>query len=114
MDFGDFLRVTLVVMGVLVVLALAGIGFAMWRYRIPPRGLVAMFAALGYLVFPVDVVPEALLGPLGLVDDAGVLTLVAIWVWRLTKARNRLVEGGVVGPDGRLGHRRRPRDTDQV
>ncbi|MXG89185.1 DUF1232 domain-containing protein [Nocardioides sp. YIM 123512] len=101
-------------MGVLVVLVLAGIGFAMWRYRIPPRGLVAMFAALGYLVFPVDVVPEALLGPLGLADDAGVLALVAVWVWRLTRARNRLVEGGIIGPDGRLGHRRRPRDTDQV
>ena len=49
-----------------------------------------------YLALPVDVVPEALLGPLGLVDDTGVVAVVAIWVYKLVKARQKLVEGGVM------------------
>ena len=68
----------------------------MWRFKIPPRGLVAMVGALVYLVLPVDVVPEVLLGPLGLVDDAGIVAVVAIWVYKLAKARQKLVEGGVM------------------
>ena len=65
----------------------------MWRFKIPPRGLVAMLGALAYLALPVDVVPEALLGPLGLVDDTGVVAVVAIWVYKLVKARQKLVDG---------------------
>ena len=109
-DLSDLLIGTLVVVGVLVVLGLVVVGLVMWRYRIPPRGVVAMVAALGYLVLPVDVVPEIVLGPLGLVDDAGVLAVVGVWVWRLAKARGRLIEGGVIGP----GNRRGGRDTPQV
>ncbi len=92
----DVLRAVLITLGVLVILGLALIAFLMWRFRIPPRGLVAMLAALAYLALPVDVVPEALLGPLGLVDDTGVVAVVAIWVYRLVKARQKLVEGGVL------------------
>jgi hypothetical protein len=52
----------------------AVIGFVMWRYRIPPRGLVAMIGALVYLASPIDVLPEVILGPIGLLDDAGGVT----------------------------------------
>ncbi len=90
------MRAVLIVLGVLVALGLAVVGFLMWRFKIPPRGLAAMLGALFYLALPVDVVPEVLLGPLGLVDDAGVVTGVAIWVYKLVKARQKLVEGGVV------------------
>lgn len=38
--------------------------------------LAAMVGALGYLLFPFDAAPEALLGVLGLVDD----TVVAAWL----------------------------------
>jgi uncharacterized membrane protein YkvA (DUF1232 family) len=92
----DVLRAVLIALGVLVVLGLALIAFLMWRFKIPPRGLVAMLGALTYLALPVDVVPEALLGPLGLLDDTGVLAVVGIWVYKLIKARQKLVEGGVV------------------
>jgi uncharacterized membrane protein YkvA (DUF1232 family) len=92
----DLLRAVLIALGVLVVLGLALIGFLMWRFKIPPRGLVAMLGALAYLALPIDVVPEALLGPLGLVDDTGVLAVVGIWVYKLVKARQKLVDGGVV------------------
>ena len=92
----DVLRAVLITLGVLFVVGLALIAFLMWRFRIPPRGVFAMFGALAYLALPVDVVPEALLGPLGLVDDTGVVAAVSIWVYRLVKAREKLVEGGVI------------------
>ena len=98
MDLGDFVRTALVVVGVLVAIGLLVVAFVMWRFKIPPRGLVAMLGALFYLALPVDVLPEVLLGPLGLVDDTGVLAVVAVWVYKLTKARQRLVEGGVLKP----------------
>jgi uncharacterized membrane protein YkvA (DUF1232 family) len=92
----DVVKSILIGIGVLVALGLAVVGFLMWRFKIPPRGLVAMLGALFYLALPVDVVPEALLGPVGLVDDTGVLALVAIWVYKLVKARQKLVEGVVL------------------
>ena len=92
----DVLRAVLITLGVLVVAGLALIAFLMWRFKIPPRGLFAMLGALAYLALPVDVVPEALLGPLGLVDDTGVIAVVAIWVYKLIKARQKLVDGGLI------------------
>jgi uncharacterized membrane protein YkvA (DUF1232 family) len=97
----DVVQAILIGIGLLVVLGLGIIAFVMWRFKIPPRGLVAMLGALFYLALPVDVVPEALLGPLGLVDDTGVLAVVAIWVYKLTRARQKLVDGGVVKPPSR-------------
>ena len=101
MDNPDPLTLVLVLLGVLVVLGLAAVGFVMWRYRIPPRGLLAMVAGLVYLASPVDVLPELLLGPLGLVDDAGALTAVAVFVYKLVTVKRRLEQAGVKG-------RRRP------
>jgi uncharacterized membrane protein YkvA (DUF1232 family) len=92
----DLVRALLIAVGVVVVLGLGLIAFLMWRYKIPPRGVAAMFGALFYLALPIDVVPEALVGPLGLVDDTGVLAVVAVWVYRLVKARQKLVAGGVI------------------
>lgn len=97
-DVDDVVKAVLVGVGIVVVLGLAVVGFLMWRFRIPPRGLAAMLGALFYLAAPIDVVPEVLLGPLGLVDDTGVVAAVAVWVYRLTKARQRLADGGVIKP----------------
>jgi uncharacterized membrane protein YkvA (DUF1232 family) len=94
----DVVRAVLIAIGVLVALGLGVIGFLMWRFKIPPGGVFAMFGALAYLALPIDVVPEALLGPLGLVDDTGVVAVVGIWVYRLVKARQKLVDGGVLKP----------------
>lgn len=95
MDVSDLLTVVLLVLGGLVLVGVAVAGFVAWRYRVPPRGVAAMVGALVYLASPVDVVPEVLLGPLGLVDDAGVVTVVAVWVWKLVQARRMLREAGV-------------------
>ncbi len=66
MDMSDLLTLVLTLFGVLALLGVALIGFVMWRYRIPPRGLLAMIGALVYLASPIDVLPEVMLGPLGL------------------------------------------------
>ena len=91
----DWLRTTILIAGVLALLVTLVIGYVMWRYRIPPRGLVAMGGAAIYLISPIDLVPEAILGPLGLVDDAGVTVAVVLFVYKLVKARRILADGGV-------------------
>ena len=101
----DLLTLVLVLLGVLTLLGVAVIGFIMWRYRIPPRGLVAMIGALGYLASPIDVLPEALLGPIGLLDDAGAVTAAAVFVYKLVTVKKRLDAAGVKG-------RRRPELLD--
>jgi uncharacterized membrane protein YkvA (DUF1232 family) len=101
MDMSDPLTLVLVLLGVLALLGVAVIGFVMWRYRIPPRGLIAMIGALVYLASPVDVLPEVMLGPLGLLDDAGAATAAAVFVYKLVTVKRRLEDAGVKG-------RRRP------
>jgi uncharacterized RDD family membrane protein YckC len=58
MDMSDLLTLVLTLLGVLALLGVAVIGFVMWRYRIPPHGLIAMIGALVYLASPVDVLPS--------------------------------------------------------
>lgn len=95
MDFSDLLVALLVVLGVLVLVGVAIIVFVAWRYQVPPRGVVAMVGALVYLGSPIDVLPEAVLGPFGLVDDAGVVTATAFFVYKLVTARRMLADAGV-------------------
>jgi uncharacterized membrane protein YkvA (DUF1232 family) len=47
-------------------------------------------AALIYGISPFDLVPEAILGPLGLLDDAGVLVGAAIWIFNILKGKPKL------------------------
>ena len=101
MDISDLLTLLLMLLGVLALLGMAVIGFVMWRYRIPPRGLIAMIGALVYVASPIDVLPEAMLGPFGLLDDAGAVTAAAVFVYKLVTVKRRLQDAGVKG-------RRRP------
>ena len=95
MDMSDPLNLVLVLLGILALLGVATIGFVMWRYRVPPRGLVAMIGALIYLASPVDVLPEVMLGPLGLLDDAGAVTAAAVFFYKLVTVKRRLEKAGV-------------------
>ena len=106
----DWLRTAVWIFGVLALLLTLVVGYLMWRYRIPPRGLVAMGAAALYLISPIDLVPEAILGPLGLVDDAGLVAAVVLFVYKLVKVRRILADGGI--ELGRPG-RRSPREPDR-
>ena len=40
--------------------------------------------ALAYGISPIDIIPE-FLGPIGLIDDGGVLICAAIAIWRLLR-----------------------------
>lgn len=91
------LMLVAVVLGALVLLGVALVGLGMWRYRIPPRGLVAIIGALVYLASPIDLLPEALLGPIGLLDDAGAVTAAAVFVYKLVTVKRRLQDAGVKG-----------------
>jgi len=104
----DWLRTTVWIVGVLALLLTLVVGYLMWRYRIPPRGLYAMGAAAVYIISPIDLLPEAILGPLGLVDDAGVLAAAALFVYKLVKVRRILADGGV-----ELGKRRPSRAPER-
>lgn len=103
----DWLSTILWIVGSLALLLTLAVGYLMWRYRIPPRGLVAMGGAALYLISPIDLVPEAILGPLGLVDDAGVVAVAVLFVYKLAKAHRILADGGI-----ELG-RRSPREPDR-
>ena len=106
----DWLRAAVWIVGVLALLVTLVVGYLMWRYRIPPRGLVAMGAAALYLISPIDLLPEALLGPLGLVDDAGVVAAVVLFVYKLVKARQILADSGI---ELRRPRRRSLREPDR-
>ena len=106
----DWLRAAVWIVGVLALLVTLVVGYLMWRYRIPPRGLVAMGAAAVYLISPIDLLPEAILGPLGLVDDAGVVAAVVLFVYKLVKARQILAESGI---ELRRPRRRSLREPDR-
>jgi hypothetical protein len=50
-----------------------------------------------YLASPVDVLPEVMLGPFGLLDDAGAVTAAAVFVYKLVTVKGRLEDAGVKG-----------------
>ncbi len=109
----EWLRTIVWIVGVLALLMTVVVGYLTWRFRIPPRGLVAMGGAALYLISPIDLVPEAILGPLGLVDDAGVMVAVVLFVYKLVKTRRILADGGIeLRRPGRRPSRGSPTGTD--
>jgi uncharacterized membrane protein YkvA (DUF1232 family) len=96
--------VLLIVVGFFAIILLIGVVllavslFVIYRYRVPLRGIAAMAGALVYLVSPVDALPEAVLGPFGLIDDLGVVGAVGMFVYRLIQARKQLLPPSGDGP----------------
>ena len=56
------------------------------RRRVVAAVLIGV-AALVYGVSPLDLAPEAILGPLGLLDDVGVFVGAGIAIWKLLQGR---------------------------
>ncbi|GAB3239057.1 YkvA family protein [Kineosporia babensis] len=105
---------------ILVAVTLLAVGlFVIYKYRLPLRGIAAMVASFAYLISPVDAVPEAAFGPFGMIDDAGVITIVAFYVFHLIKARRtnmplRQAAGIAFRETTREGlNRRRSNDVDR-
>jgi uncharacterized membrane protein YkvA (DUF1232 family) len=48
------------------------------EHRIAPTTAVAAIAAAVYTVVPIDLIPELVLGPLGIVDDIGLWSIFAV------------------------------------
>ena len=72
----------------------------------PPAGrrdqlaaVAAAAAAILYGVSPVDVLPELMLGPLGLADDVVVLAVAALFVVRRLRRRRQSPTRDDAGPD---------------
>jgi uncharacterized membrane protein YkvA (DUF1232 family) len=56
------------------------------RRRVIAAVLIGV-AAVVYGISPLDIAPEAILGPLGLIDDAGVFLAAGIGIWKLLSGR---------------------------
>ncbi|MBX6390156.1 MAG: DUF1232 domain-containing protein [Frankia sp.] len=97
MELDTILLVILVVFAAIGLAVVAGTIALMVRLRLSPRGVAAAIGTFIYLASPVDVAPEALLGPVGLVDDAGLLAMTLLYLARLAAAR-RAADAGT-GPD---------------
>jgi len=56
-----------------------------------PWTWLAAALTVGYVIFPIDVMPEAFLGPIGFLDDVGVMgVLGGILKWELNRFENAL------------------------
>jgi uncharacterized membrane protein YkvA (DUF1232 family) len=54
--------------------------------------LAAVLVAIGAIIYgvsPIDVIPELLTGPLGLVDDAAVFVGAGLAIWKLLSSRRK-------------------------
>jgi uncharacterized membrane protein YkvA (DUF1232 family) len=60
------------------------------QHRVAPTTWVAAIAAVVYTFAPIDLIPELVLGPLGLVDDIG---LWGIFVILFSREQHRWVTG---------------------
>jgi uncharacterized membrane protein YkvA (DUF1232 family) len=59
--------------------------------RVPWMLKGQLVLAAAYVISPLDLVPEGLLGPIGLAEDAGVLALVLFWLKGLSQVDPRVL-----------------------
>lgn len=56
-----------------------------------------------YVLSPLDIIPEVVLGPLGLLDDGGAIFVVLLTLWRILKRaqdQKGIIEGEEVARPG--------------
>jgi uncharacterized membrane protein YkvA (DUF1232 family) len=101
--------VVLSLVGVLALLALALIAttaYAMYRFKVPPRGIAVALGALIYMISPIGLIPDALFGPFGLIGDGGVLIGATLYILKLI-AERRAAEAELQ-PPAEAGRGQRP------
>ncbi len=64
--------------------------------RVPWTLKGQLLLAAAYVISPVDLMPEALLGVIGLTDDAGVLALVLMWLKGVTSVDQQVLREQLV------------------
>jgi uncharacterized membrane protein YkvA (DUF1232 family) len=65
------------------------------------KKLAAVLVALGALAYglsPIDIIPELLTGPLGLVDDLGIVVGAGLAIYKLLTGRDPKAGGAVPPP----------------
>jgi uncharacterized membrane protein YkvA (DUF1232 family) len=82
------LMIVLAVIAITGLIAIAAAAYVIVKYRPPARGTAAIIGGLLYLLSPVDALPEAVLGPIGLTDDLAVVVTAIIYVRRLLAERD--------------------------
>lgn len=92
MDLNAFEWLVVSVFGVLAVVGLAVVvlvAVVATRYRHLLPAALALAGALVYGASPIDLLPEALLGPLGVVDDVGLVgAALAFFISQVRKGRD--------------------------
>lgn len=92
MEESDLLTtVALVFLSVFAVIGLAAVVVLVIvavRFRHALPGAISVLAAVLYGASPLDLIPEGLVGPIGLIDDVGILgAAVAFLVYQLRRRR---------------------------
>ncbi|MFC8680115.1 DUF1232 domain-containing protein [Microbacterium ureisolvens] len=64
------------------------------EHRVAPTTWVAAIAAVVYTFAPIDLIPEIVLGPLGLTDDLGLWGIFAVLLMR----EHRRWQGAIASP----------------
>lgn len=72
------------------------------RHRVAPTTWIAGIAAIVYTLSPIDLIPEIVLGPLGLVDDMGIWGILAVLFAR--EQRRWLAGGAQAAPAMAIQH----------
>jgi uncharacterized membrane protein YkvA (DUF1232 family) len=88
----DLKTVALVILGVAAFVFLLLIAFVVYivvRYRPSIMGILGLLAGTAWVASPVDPLPEALLGPLGLTDDLAVIAAMGWYALQLARRMPR-------------------------
>lgn len=77
----------LIVAAVFAIVLMSVFVYVCIKYRPTPKGIAAMVASFVYAASPVDLLPEVVLGPLGLVDDVGIAAMAITYVIKAAQKR---------------------------
>ncbi|WP_062523248.1 DUF1232 domain-containing protein [Demequina silvatica] len=70
------------------------------RHRLAPMTWVAAAGAVLYTLWPLDVIPELVLGPLGLLDDAGLWGILMVLLTREKQRFEVSLRDGAIDVEG--------------
>lgn len=87
-DLSTFLLGFLAAVLVFGLVVLGVVLFVIWKKKVPVKGAAALLGAALYLLSPVDAIPEVPFGPVGLLDDAGVLAMAWMYAQHVMNKRS--------------------------
>jgi len=83
------LVVLLVIFAIIGVLAVVALIVVIVRFRPPLTAIAAVVGALIYGASPIDLIPEAVVGPIGALDDIGIIAAaIGFMVTQIRKRRD--------------------------